>query len=467
MVFSSHIFLFCFLPVSVLLYYAAPARYRHLLLTLMSYIFYGWANPLFVVLMLGSTAIDYSCGRVLMSDPERSRRSRWALLISIATNLSLLGFFKYFNFAVDTYSAALGVLGFPAQVSEGVLRVTLPLGISFYTFQSMSYTIDVYRKEAKGIRNFIDFACYVSMFPQLVAGPIVRFQDISEQLVSRTHSLEKIYRGAVFFSLGLGKKVLLANSCGKIADVVFESAAPSCLEAWYGTMAYAFQIYFDFSGYSDMAIGLALLFGFSLPRNFNAPYRAASITEFWQRWHISLSTWLRDYLYIPLGGNRQGSSRTYLNLMLVMLIGGLWHGAALKFAVWGGLHGVYLAGERFMRRRSKAALPRWVGGPLCFAVVSLTWVCFRAESLPHAMLFYRSLLGWGEGSVMSLGSIILRPYYVTGLAAASVVVWLFPDTWGFVRRLTIGKALWALAILISAMITLTAQSFNPFIYFIF
>ena len=237
--------------------------------------------------------------------------------------------------------------------------MTLPLGISFYTFQSMSYTIDVYRGRSAALRDPIDFACYVSMFPQLVAGPIVRFNEIADQLLERTHSWEKVARGTSFFALGMAKKILLANPCGKIADLCFDAGSLHPLDAWYGVTAYAFQIYFDFSGYSDMAIGLGLMLGFVFPRNFDSPYTSRSITEFWRRWHMSLSRWLRDYLYIPLGGNRKGNARTYVNLAVVMLLGGLWHGASWNFLIWGGYHGALLAGERALgRERATARLPR-------------------------------------------------------------------------------------------------------------
>ncbi|MBU0679480.1 MAG: hypothetical protein KJ626_15375 [Verrucomicrobia bacterium] len=318
MVFSSHLFLYYFLPLALLLYYALPRRWQHGMLTVLSYLFYGWANPLFVLILLTSTIIDYFCGLVIafggfrwrgeapMQDPlaSRTRLQRTAVVISVCTNLSLLGFFKYFNFAVDNLNALATALGLPGL--ETVLRITLPLGISFYTFQSMSYTIDVYRGHARGLRNFVDFACYVSMFPQLVAGPIIRFSEIADQLARRGYSVTKFARGVAFISLGLAKKILLANPCGKIADVAFDSGAIATLDAWYGAAAYTFQIYFDFSGYSDMAIGLGLMLGFVFPKNFDSPYLSQSITEFWRRWHISLSSWLRDYFYIPLGGNRKG-----------------------------------------------------------------------------------------------------------------------------------------------------------------
>ncbi len=287
MVFSSQLFVFYFLPLALALYYLAPRRLRHLVLTLASYAFYGWANPLFMVLMLASTVVDYFCGLGLVGrlerggagpierlepDAPRSRGQKLLVAVSVASNLSLLGFFKYFNFAVDNYNALASALGLGDLALDTVLRVALPLGISFYTFQSMSYTIDVYRGDAMALGNFIDFACYVSMFPQLVAGPIIRFSEIDDQLRRRTHTLQKIARGAAFFSLGAAKKILLANPLGKIADTVFDAGSAIAVDAWYGVTAYAFQIYFDFSGYSDMAIGLGLMLGFVFPKNFDSPY---------------------------------------------------------------------------------------------------------------------------------------------------------------------------------------------------
>ena len=362
MVFSSYLFVFYLLPLALGAYYLAPLRVRNFVLTAFSYLFYGWANPLFLFLLLGSTLLDYTSGLLIarsegeriggeyVIDPAkpRSRRATIILAISIVTNLSLLGFFKYFNFGVENYDALISWIGVPELRLDTALRVTLPLGISFYTFESMSYVIDVYRGQARAIRNIVDFAAFVSMFPQLVAGPIIRFSEIADQIRSRTHTITKFSRGVAFLSLGMAKKVLLANPCGKVADLAFESGSLTLLDAWYGVLAYAFQIYFDFSGYSDMAIGLGLMMGFVFAKNFDAPYTSQSITEFWRRWHISLSTCLRDYLYVPLGGNRKGRVRTYVNLMAVMLIGGLWHGASWTFLVWGGIHGALLAFERML-----------------------------------------------------------------------------------------------------------------------
>lgn len=478
MVFSSHLFLFYFLPLTLLLYYLTPSRARAFLLTVVSYLFYGWANPAFVVLMLFSTSVDYFMGRGIAAgqhisayDAKRGKGlQRLALTTSIVSNLALLGFFKYANFGIDSYNALLSALGMEGAQWDMALRITLPLGISFYTFQSMSYTIDVYRGEAKPIRSFTTFACYVSMFPQLVAGPIVRFREVAAQLEQRSHTLEKFARGTAFFSLGLAKKILIANPCGHVADLCFEAASLSASDAWYGLFGYAFQIYFDFSAYSDMAIGLGLMLGFVFPKNFDSPYRATSITDFWQRWHLSLSHFLRDYLYIALGGNRRGAARTYANLALVMLIGGLWHGAAWNFVLWGGFHGLLLILERV---RGKASVyhrwPRPVRVGLTFIMVSLGWVFFRAEDLGQALNYFATLTGLApQGPAAELlPGMLYQPYYVGTMLMAALIAWGAPQTWDFTRELTWPKAAWCgVALVVSAMVMLT-QTYNPFIYFIF
>jgi alginate O-acetyltransferase complex protein AlgI len=479
MVFSSYLFLFYFLPAALLLYYLSPARARHLTLTIVSYVFYGWANPLFVTLLLGSTAVDYFAGLAIAAgrtgtatdiDGRRRRRARLALIVSLASNLSLLGFFKYYNFGADTLAALATSLGLDGTGLDSALRVTLPLGISFYTFQSMSYTIDVYRGQATAIKNFVDFACFVSMFPQLVAGPIIRFSEVADQLRSRSHTVVKFARGVSFFSLGLAKKVLIANPCGKIADLTFEAGSLAPLEAWYGVTAYAFQIYFDFSGYSDMAIGLGLMLGFVFAKNFDSPYRSQSITEFWRRWHISLSSWLRDYLYVPLGGNRLGPARTYANLLIVMVLGGLWHGAAWTFVVWGALHGLLLASERLHGKAAfYARLPAAARVALTFVAVLVTWVFFRANDLPHALRFLGDMFAIGAplaGSSLLTG-VIYQPYYLGTFLLAGAIVWGAPQTWDWTRVLTMPKAATALAMLVISVMAMTTQAFNPFIYFIF
>ena len=486
MVFSSYLFLFYFLPLALLAYYASPRRLKHFVLTAFSYVFYGWANPLFALLLLLSTLIDYIAGLVMVLgsprhwrsrpmvrlDPgaPRTRRQRIALTVSMCSNLTLLGFFKYFNFAVDSYNGAIAWLGLPVLHLDSVLRVTLPLGISFYTFQSMSYAIDVYRGHATGIKHFIDFACFVSMFPQLVAGPIIRFQEVADQLRQRTHTIAKFARGVSFLSLGLAKKVLIANPCGKVADLSFEAGALGMVDAWYGVTAYAFQIYFDFSGYSDMAIGLGLMMGFVFAKNFDSPYQSQSMTEFWHRWHISLSTWLRDYLYLPLGGNRKGPARTYVNLLVVMLLGGLWHGAAWNFLIWGGIHGVLLAIERMNGRvplYSRLPAPARVAAT--FVIVLLSWVFFRAADLPSAVAYLRDMAGFGEvrAAASVLDGVVYQPYYVGTVAIAAFVTWFCPQTWDWTRTLTPSRAFAVAALFVTAAVALTTQAFNPFIYFIF
>jgi alginate O-acetyltransferase complex protein AlgI len=486
MVFSSYLFLFYFLPAALLLYYAAPRRGRHLVLTGASYVFYGWANPLFAILLLVSTLIDYIAGLVMvlggpgnwrhgsleLLDPAqpRTRRHRAALILSITSNLTLLGFFKYFNFGVDSFNGLVAWIGMPSLHLDSVLRVTLPLGISFYTFQSMSYAIDVYRGHATAIRNFIDFACFVSMFPQLVAGPIIRFQEVADQLRERTHTLEKFARGVAFFSLGFAKKVLIANPCGKVADLAFDAGSLAPLDAWYGAVAYAFQIYFDFSGYSDMAVGLGLMLGFVFAKNFDSPYKSQSITEFWHRWHISLSTWLRDYLYLPLGGNRKGPLRTYVNLFVVMLLGGLWHGAAWNFVLWGALHGLLLAAERM---NGRAALYSWLpaGARIAatFVLVLFSWVFFRAADLGSALTYLAHMTGIAgtQPGAPLLAGVIYQPYYLGTVGLAAAITWLAPQTWDWTRALTVPKATAVAALFVLATVALTTQAFNPFIYFIF
>lgn len=484
MVFSSHIFLFYFLPVALGLYYLAPRKHRHLMLSLVSYVFYGWANPYFVVLMFGSTVFSYLCGMIiahgfagwdraapaLEKGAPRTSLQKWALGLSVACSLAVLAVFKYFNFAIENYNALLGAAGLDSMQWDNFLRITLPLGISFYTFHCISYIVDIYRGDGKVVNNFVDYACYISMFPQLVAGPIIRYREIAYQLQGRAYTFEKFSRGVAFFSLGMAKKIFLANACGKAADTCFGAGALSVVDAWYGMFAYSFQIYFDFSGYSDMAIGLGLMLGFVFPKNFDSPYCSQSITEFWRRWHLSLSFFLRDYLYIPLGGNKKGEGRTYANLMTVMLLGGLWHGAAWNYVIWGGIHGIMLAFERTQGKNSfynRAPKPVRIG--LTFLISCFAWVFFRAPDLPSAVQYVLSLVGIGrtqEGMYLVQG-LLYQPYYLIWLAAGAVVVWCLPQTWDFTRRLTWPKAVWCLTLLVLSMLVLATQSYNPFIYFIF
>jgi alginate O-acetyltransferase complex protein AlgI len=485
MVFSSHVFLFYFLPLALGIYYVLPRRGRHLALTLLSYVFYGWANPAFVLLMLASTFIDWAAGLTIAGGwgrpaaealaplprgGERTTLQRRAVAASVCSNLLLLGFFKYFNFGIDSWNAVAASLGLGGLRLDTTLRVVLPLGISFYTFQSMSYAIDVYRGDAAPKRSFLDFACFVSMFPQLVAGPIIRYSEVAEQMEARSHTIVKFARGAAFVSLGLAKKILIANPCGKVADTVFGADGPGALDAWIGAVAYAFQIYFDFSAYSDMAVGLGLMLGFVFAKNFDSPYLAESITDFWRRWHLSLSTWLRDYLYVPLGGNRRGEGRTYANLALVMLIGGLWHGASWNFVVWGGLHGTFLVVERLRGGRPLyAALPRPARVAATFGLVLATWIFFRAPDLPSALAYGRAMLGLADAGPAAglLAGLYLKPYYLGTMALAGVVAWTFPQTWSWTRTITWPRLAVVSVLLWASLAALATQAYNPFIYFIF
>lgn len=472
MVFSSHIFLFGFLVVALLAYYATPARWKSLTLTLLSYVFYGWWNPWFVILMLVSTVIDFQCGKLITKPGQTTAGRKLGLWLSVISNLGILGFFKYSLFFAESVSWMGALLGVgPVEMPTLLSHVILPVGISFYTFQSMSYSIDLYRGHAKAADNFVNFACYVSLFPQLVAGPIVRYGSVADQLTTREHTLEGFVTGMTRFNFGFAKKILLANPMGSIADLCFDAGEPAltCSLAWLGALAYAFQIYFDFSGYSDMAIGLGRMLGFRFPENFNAPYRSRSITEFWRRWHISLSSFLRDYLYIPLGGNRKGPGRNYVNLMLVMLIGGLWHGAQWTFVIWGGIHGLCLALERWGRNRSLLRLPAFLAFPVSFAVILVTWVFFRSDSFTDATRYLAIMFGQGieTSSAEVLAAVVLRPYHLLAMLVCGVVVWMAPVAQSFLLRLTWWKIALGLTLLFVSVRAMSFQGFNPFLYFQF
>ena len=491
MVFSSHLFIYYFLPFALLGYYAlfkAPQRWRNFWLIITGYIFYGWAEPRFMGLMFATTFIDWLMSLVIahnswqvwrapgqpvfLVSPEHRRTPirRTAITISVISNLVVLGFFKYFNFGVDSYNTLVQSLGFNQLQWDTFFRVVLPLGISFYTFQALSYTIDVYRGEAAAMSNFIDFACFVSMFPHLVAGPILKFSFLAEQLKHRQLTADKFARGVAFFLLGLTKKVLLANPCGKIADSVFDAGTIGTIDAWFGSVAYAFQIYFDFSGYSDMAIGLGLMFGFVFAKNFDSPYLAESITDFWRRWHISLSTWLREYLYIPLGGNRRSLPRTYANLIITMLLGGLWHGASWNFVIWGAIHGSMLAFERSQGRTSfYHRLPKMLRISLTFLIVLLGWIFFRAATLHHALAYLSAMFGLNHPlpNASLIAGIIYKPYYLLSIGIAVIVVWTGRQTWDWTQRMTLPKTAICFALGWLALIVLATQEYNPFIYFIF
>ncbi|WP_419176974.1 MBOAT family O-acyltransferase [Desulfosediminicola sp.] len=392
MVFSTSIFLFIFLPVVLAVYMVAGPRLRNITLLVSSLFFYAWGEHIFVFLMLGSIVINWLFGLLIGVFRNNGNSGRLPLFFGVGANLGLLGLFKYANFFIANLNPLL--LKFqlaPIELEE----VHLPIGISFFTFQAISYLVDVYRLEAKPQKNLIQMALYISLFPQLIAGPIIRYKDIAGQIANRAIKLDHLVNGIQRFIIGLGKKVLLANVLGRTADHIFSLPADALSAdlAWLGAVSYMLQIYFDFSGYSDMAIGLGLMFGFRFAENFNLPYSAVSIREFWQRWHISLSTWFRDYLYIPLGGSKRGALTTYRNLVIVFLLCGLWHGASWTFIAWGLYHGVFLVLERnFFISLVLGRLPRPLQHLYVLTVVLCGWVLFRAESLPHAGNFLLAMI---------------------------------------------------------------------------
>ena len=467
MIFTTRIFVFYFLPLVLVLYYALPGRRKNLFLVVASYVFYGWYQPWFVLLMFAATAVNYVCGLAMAHPRADDRRRLLAVTASVVASLGLLGFFKYAMFFQTNLNGLLGILGSGALP---VLQVALPAGISFYIFHCLSYTIDVYRKDAAPVRSFVDFACFVALFPQLIAGPILRYHLLAGQLVSRAHTLEKFSAGVAIFMLGFAKKILLADKLAPLADAVFAADSPGAAAAWLGVVAYAFQIYFDFSGYSDMAVGLGRMLGFEFPKNFDAPYRAESITDFWRRWHISLSSFLRDYLYFPLGGNRKGPRRTYFNLAVVMLLGGLWHGAAWTFVAWGALHGGLLAFERWQGKQSLYhRLPRPLRVAMTFVLVLISWVFFRSATLGDAVDYLAAMFGASAasaGSDLLLAMISTRgSWLILGLCA--LLAYGPRQAFDSVQRLTWPRAIVLAVLFLWSLATMFAQAYSPFLYFQF
>ena len=468
MVFTTHIFLFYFLPLFLAVYFSLPRAWRNFWITVASYVFYGWWEPWFVGLMLFTTVMDFVWGRVITRPGATPRQRKMAVAACVLTNLSFLGFFKYYMFAVETLNQLLAAMGSePFQV----LRVVLPIGISFYTFHSLTYIIDLYRGHATPAKSFTDFSAFVALFPDLVAGPIIRYKTLAAQLADRSHTVSRFASGVLLFMLGFAKKILLANPVGQVADAAFGAANPLPFDAWVGVLAYAFQIYFDFSGYSDMAVGLGRMLGFEFPRNFDAPYRAESITEVWRRWHISLSSVLRDYLYLPLGGNRKGPGRTYVNLLVVMLLGGLWHGAKWNFLVWGAYHGAWLAAERWWGKQSLyARFPRPFRLAFTFLLMLISWVLFRADNLGEAWAYLGAMSGLASTASTAplLAAEIYTPYRLLVLAVSAVLVfqpWQAHD-WALMP-VSGPRAAVALPLFVLSLMTMYSQAFNPFLYFQF
>lgn len=471
MVFSSVLFLFRFLPIFMILYFLAPGRVKNLVLLIGSLIFYAWGEPVYVVLMLFSTVSDYIHG-LLIGSRRGTKAAKWLLASSVIINLLMLGFFKYADFLIQTINS-IGGMDIP------LFELGLPIGISFYTFQTMSYTIDVYRGEAKVQKNILDFAVFVTMFPQLIAGPIVKYRQVESRLHNRKSDICTASYGVKRFVLGLAKKVLIANNMGLIWTTVkgYDYGEMSVLLAWIGIVTYALQIYFDFAGYSDMAIGLGAVMGFEFPENFNYPYISKSVTEFWRRWHMTLSSWFKEYVYIPLGGNRKGLPRQILNILIVWMLTGIWHGAGWNFVLWGLWFAVFLIVEKIFLKKWLDKLPGIVGHVYCLVVVLASWVLFELESVSAIGEYLGAMFGMGSGYLWDNRALYLANenfvLLVIGILAATPI---FAKP---VQRLRESKAGYAMALysfgekvipavlLILSIAYVVEASYNPFLYFRF
>lgn len=464
MVFSTPLFLFYFLVAVLLVYYLVPLRLRNGVLMLASLFFYYWGEQDYTLIMLLSTAIDYTHGLLVQRFKKRGqdRYARMTVVSSVFFNLSVLLFFKYWDFLAGSLQS-IGLEWMP------VLGITLPIGISFYTFQTMSYTIDVYRGDAKEQRSIVSFGTFVTLFPQLIAGPIIKYKDLDDQLGRRTHSLEQFASGISRFVAGLSKKLLIANNLGQLWDAckVMGKGELSIITAWLGILAFAFQIYFDFSGYSDMAIGLGRMFGFEFMENFNYPYISKSITEFWRRWHISLSTWFREYLYIPLGGNRCSRGRWILNLLIVWCATGIWHGASWNYLLWGLYFYVLLVSEKLLLGKYLQKLPGWLRHVYVMVLVLISWAIFALEDLSIMGHYLAAMLGFGDlPLVNALTGYYLRNYFpilaVAAVASTPMVItrWRRMDSPGL--KLTV-----LLLGLLACTAYVVAGTYNPFLYFRF
>ena len=463
MVFSSIFFIFYFLPAILAVYFLAPKRHRNLVLFLGSLIFYAWGEPVYVALMLFSTAFNYFAGRKIGRTEQQVQKKR-VLTISVVVNLAILVFFKYTNFFLGLINAAL-----PWDIPY--LNLALPIGISFYTFQTMSYVIDVYRGKVAAQKNFINFGTYVTLFPQLIAGPIVRYSTIEKQLTSRRETIEGFSSGLMCFAAGLAKKVLIANNIGLLWDSVHATALPelSALSAWLGIIAFAFQIYFDFSGYSDMAIGLGRMFGFEFEQNFNYPYISKSITDFWRRWHISLSTWFKEYVYIPLGGNRAGRGRAHLNILIVWVLTGFWHGASFNFLAWGLYYALLLMLEKDVLAKLLNKLPKAVGTVYTLFFVLIGWVLFASDSLTESIGYLKLMFGFsGAGAVSPMFFYdVLSNMVLLVIAATASLPFGAKIGRRFVQKSPAAAVIPVAVALILCTAYLVDAGYNPFLYFRF
>ena len=470
MVFSSIVFLVYFLPLFLLVYHLVPHKLKNAVILISSIVFYSWGGPKFIFVILGTTFLDFLLVKKMSEQPTQKGK-RIFLVVSLCLNLGLLFYFKYFNFFIDTFNQALG-----ADIHW--TKILLPIGISFYTFESVTYVVDVYRGVHKPLKNVWHYQTYILLFPKLIAGPIVRYHDIADQITNR----EKNYlpdvklSGFLIFCLGLAKKTIIANTLGMQADDVFKLPADQIgtAAAWTGAIAYTFQIYFDFSGYSDMAIGLAKIMGFRLPENFRNPYTSASITEFWRRWHITLGAWMKNYLYIPLGGNQVSSAKIYRNLIIVFLFSGLWHGASWNFVIWGAYHGLFLVLERLFLGKVYQKIGKWLAVPITLVIVATGWVIFRVENLDQALHVINQMYSFtsveGKFSInndfvfMAIIATVLSLFAITK-KTENIQDKLYGETFSNSGRwLAVAGAVVLFYVSLSFI---AALEFNPFIYFRF
>ncbi|ERG67871.1 MBOAT family O-acyltransferase [Exiguobacterium chiriqhucha] len=477
MLFSSTVFLFYFLPIVLGLYFISPRPIKNTILLVASLFFYAWGEPRFVLIMLASIAMNYVFGLLVDRDRHHEKKIKLWMTLMVFGNLVMLGVFKYTSFFIENVNS---VFGFSLNDPE----IPLPLGISFFTFQAMSYVIDVYRKDGQVQRNIFDLALYVSFFPQLIAGPIVRYQTVADEIVDRRETIDDFVSGIQRFVIGLGKKMILANSAGYVADQIFGMPAGemSTTLAWIGIIAYSLQIYFDFSGYSDMAIGLGRMFGFHFLENFNYPYISRSVSEFWRRWHMSLGSWFRDYVYIPLGGNRQGEWKTYRNLAVVWFLTGIWHGASWTFIAWGVYYGVFIMLERAFLGKWLKAMPSWLSLSFTLFVVIIGWVFFRADDFPYAIAYLQTMFGLHGGPLFDQQALYYLVQYGVVLLVAIIAATPIPrivvgkflsqeldDTKTMSTRRIVGlvRVSGVLVLFFLSISYIVSSTFNPFIYFRF
>lgn len=464
MVFSSLVFMFAYLPITLLAYYLVPRQGRNIFLFIVNLIFYGWGEPKLVLLMVFNIFLNYTGGWLVDKYRADAKKKKLFLILTCVLDIGILAVFKYTGMITET----LNMLPF-LNIPE--LQISLPIGISFYTFQTMSYVIDVYRDDAPVSKNFINFGTYVALFPQLIAGPIVRYRDVAEQLVNRRETLEMFTKGVKLFMVGLAKKVIIANTMGTLTTNIFATTDENgVVGTWVGMIAYTFQIYFDFSGYSDMACGLGNMMGFEFLKNFNYPYIAKSITDFWRRWHISLSTWFKEYVYIPLGGNRKGVKRQILNLLIVWGLTGLWHGAAYNFVLWGLYYGLLLILEKFVLKKFLDRLPSFVQHIYTLFIIIIGWGLFYFTDVGQLGEFMVDLFNFGNGICGDQAFNLIMsnlPMLIIAAVASTPLAKMLYTRFEHRRFMWIPETLYCIGVLAVSTASLVNQSYNPFLYFRF